>query len=168
MGEEEALSLAEKQSTIKLRVDVDYPYPSSRTKSFLYIALGIKTRKAKDFLRNARIIAQLVNASTKKVMVYWFFTPYTIPDQKLIDLLQPDRHEIGLHIATNPINEWKILEKETGRPIQFYTFHGTSNLFAQLLWKRKPGQKQATVPNDFPLKSSMICCNAFFLPYRLL
>ena len=153
MGEEEALSLAEKQSTIKLRVDVDYPYPSSRTKSFLYIALGIKTRKAKDFLRNARIIAQLVNASTKKVMVYWFFTPYTIPDQKLIDLLQPDRHEIGLHIATNPINEWKILEKETGRPIQFYTFHGTSNLFAQLLWKRKPGQKQVVVPSDFPLKS---------------
>jgi len=153
MGEAEDLSLTEKESTIKLRIDVDYPYPSSRRKSFLYIALGIKTQKAKDFLKNARIIAEIVNASPKKVIAYWFFTTYSIPDQKLLDLLHPERHVVGLHIATNPIKEWKMLEKETGRSVQFYTFHGTSNLFAQLLWKRKIGQKQATVPSDFPLKS---------------
>jgi hypothetical protein len=145
--------LTETQPTIKLRIDVDYPYPSSRKKSFLYIALGIKTHKNKDYLKNARIIAEMINASPKKVMAYWFFTPYTIPDKKLLDLLRPERHEVGLHIATNPIKEWKILEKETGRPVQFYTFHGTSNAIAQLLWKRKPGQKQATIPIGFPLKS---------------
>jgi hypothetical protein len=152
-GEVEALSLNENQSTIKLRIDVDYPYPSSRKKSFLYVALGIKTRKTKDFLKNARIIAEIINASPKKIMAYWFFTPYTIPDKKLLEILNSERHEVGLHIATNPFKEWKILERETGRPIHFYTFHGTSNLLAQLLWKRKPGQKQVVVPSDFPLKS---------------
>jgi hypothetical protein len=145
--------LTEEQTTIKLRIDVDYPYPSSRKKSFFYIALGIKTRKNKDYLKNARVIAEMINLSPKKVRAYWFFTPYTIPDKKLLDLLRPERHEVGLHIATNPIKEWKILEKETGRPVQFYTFHGTSKVIAQLLWKRKLGQKQATVPIDFPLKS---------------
>ena len=145
--------MTEKQTTIKLRIDVDYPYPSSRKKSFIYIALGIKTRKNKDYLKNARVIAEMINSSPKKIRAYWFFTPYTIPDKKLLDLLRPERHEVGLHIATNPIKEWKILEKETGRPVQFYTFHGTSKAIAQLLWKRKIGQKQAIVPSDFPLKS---------------
>jgi hypothetical protein len=145
--------LTENQTTIKLRIDVDYPYPSSRNKSFVYVALGIKTRKNKDYLKNAHVIAEMINVSPKNVMAYWFFTPYTIPDKKLLGLLHPERHEVGLHIATNPVEEWKILEKETGRQVQFYTFHGTSNLIAQLLWKRKPGQKQATIPSDFPLKS---------------
>jgi hypothetical protein len=145
--------LTEKQPTIKLRIDVDYPYPSSRKKSFLYIALGIKTHKSKDYLKNARVIAKMINDSPKKVMAYWFFTPYTIPDKKLLILLRPELHEVGLHIATKPIKEWKTLEKETGRPVKFYTFHGTSNAITQLLWKRKLGQKQAKVPKDFPLKS---------------
>ena len=137
---------------IKLRLDVDYPYPS-RAKSFVYIALGIKKKTSKDYLKNSRIIAKMVNESPKEVKAYWFFTPYTIPDKKFLDLLYPERHEIGLHIATNPEKEWKTLEKETGRIIQYYTFHGTQSPFAQLLWKRKLGQKQASVPNDFPLKS---------------
>ncbi len=141
------------QPTVKLRIDVDYPYPSSRRKSFLYIALGIKKKESKDYLKNARDIAKIINASPKKVMAYWFFTPYTIPNKELLDILNPERHEIGLHIATNAVKEWKTLEKETGRIIHYYTFHGTSNAFAQLLWKRKLGQKQATIPNDFPLKS---------------
>ncbi len=141
------------QPTIKLRIDVDYPYPSSRAKSFLYVVLGIKTNKGKSYLRNARIIAQMINASPRKIMAYWFFTPYTIPDKKLLELLGPERHEVGLHIANNALKEWKTLEKETGRAIQYYTFHGTSNLLAQLLWRRKIGQKQASVPIDFPVKS---------------
>ncbi len=141
------------QPTIKLRIDVDYPYPSSRAKSFFYVVLGIKTRKDKSYLRNARIIAQMINGSQKKVMAYWFFTPYTIPDKNLLDLLDPVRHEVGLHIANNAVKEWKMLEKATGRAIQYYTFHGTSNTIARLLWRRKLGQKQATVPGDFPVKS---------------
>ena len=72
---------------IKLRIDVDYPYPS-RTKSFLYVALGIKSKNGKDYLRNARIIAKMVNESSKEVKAYWFFTPYTIPDKRLLGLVK--------------------------------------------------------------------------------
>ena len=144
--------MANEEAMIKLRIDVDYPYPS-RAKSFLYIALGIKKRKSKDYLKNARVIAKMINESPKEVMAYWFFTPYTIPDKKLLDLLNPDRHEVALHVAIDPYREWKILENETNRTVKYYTIHGTPRLIAQLLWGRKIGQKQAKVPSDFPLKS---------------
>ncbi|MGD0202912.1 MAG: GNAT family N-acetyltransferase [Candidatus Bathyarchaeia archaeon] len=144
--------MANEEAMIKLRIDVDYPYPS-RAKSFLYLALGIKKRKSKDYLKNARVIAKMINESPKEVMAYWFFTPYTIPDKKLLDLLNPDRHEVALHVANDPYREWKILENETNRTVKYYTIHGTSRLLAQLLWGRKIGQKQAKVPSDFPLTS---------------
>jgi hypothetical protein len=143
--------LANEQAPIKLRLDVDYPYPS-RSKSFLYLSLGIKNGNDKDYLRNAHVIAKMINESPKAVAAYWFFTPYTIPDKKLLELLNPERHEVALHVATDPYREWKILENETDRTVQYYTIHGTSRLFAQLLWGRKIGQKQATIPPDFPLK----------------
>ncbi len=136
----------------KLRLDIDYPYPS-RAKSFLYIALGIKKRDGRDYLKNARIIAKMVNESPSQVMAYWFFTPYTLPDKKLLDLLHEDKHEVALHIANNPYREWKILENETNRKIQYYSIHGTSRLVNQILWRRKIGQGQAKVPSSFPLKS---------------
>jgi hypothetical protein len=136
----------------KLRLDVDYPYPS-RAKSFLYIALGIKKRRGKDYLENSRIIAKMVNESPKQVMAYWFFTPYTLPDKNLLDLLHEDKHEVALHIANNPYREWKILENETNRKIQYYSIHGTSRLINQILWRRKIGQGQVNVPSNFPLKS---------------
>ena len=113
----------------------------------------MNNRKSKDYLKNARIIAKMINESNKQVMAYWFFTPFTIPDKKLLSLLKPDRHQIALHVARNPFEEWKGLEKETGRTIKFYTIHGTSKLLSQLLWKRKIGLKQAEIPSDFPLKS---------------
>ncbi len=144
--------MANEDAMITLRIDVDYPYPS-RTKSFLYLYLGIKKRKGKDYLRNARVIAKMINESPKQVMAYWFFTPYTIPDKKLLDLLNPDKHEVALHIANDPYREWKILENETNRTVKYYTIHGTPRLRAQLLWGRKIGQKEAKVPSDFPLKS---------------
>jgi hypothetical protein len=144
--------LANEQATIKLRLDVDYPY-SSRFKSFLYIALGIKKKTSKGYLKNAKTISKMINASPKQVTAYWFFTPYTIPDKKLLDLLNPGKHEVALHIANNPYKEWKILENETNRTVKYYTIHGTSRLIAQLLWRRKLGERQAKVPSDFPLKS---------------
>jgi hypothetical protein len=137
---------------IRLRLDVDYPYPS-RAKSFLYTALRIKKRKGKDYLKNAQVIAKMVNESPKQVVAYWFFTQYTIPDKKLLDLLNPDRHEVALHVVNNPYREWKILENETSRTVKYYTIHGTATYFAQLLWGRKIGQKQIKVPSDFPLAS---------------
>jgi hypothetical protein len=143
--------LANEEAMIKLRIDVDYPYPS-RAKSFLSVALRIKKRKGHDYLKNSRIIAKMINESPKEVMAYWFFTPYTIPDKKLLDLLNPERHEVALHIATNPYREWKILENETNRKVNYYTMHGTESLRAQLLWGRKLGERQAKIPSDFPLK----------------
>jgi hypothetical protein len=137
---------------IKLRIDVDYGY-QSRAKSFLYLALGIKKTKSKGYLNNAQVIAKMVNESPRQVTAYWFFTPYTIPDEKMLSLLNPDRHEVALHVAINPYREWKILENETQRKINYYTIHGTSRLIAQLMWERKIGQKQAIIPSDFPLKS---------------
>ena len=144
--------MANEDAMIKLRLDVDYPYPSM-AKNYLYIALGIKNRKGKDFLKNARIIARMINESPKEVKAYWFFTPYTIPDKKLLDLLTPDRHEVALHVANNAFREWKNLENETGRKVTYYTIHGTSRLLTQLLWRRRIGERQAKIPSEFPLKS---------------
>jgi hypothetical protein len=144
--------LANEEAMIKLRIDVDYPYPS-RAKSFLYVALRIKKRRSSDYLKNSRIIARMINQSPKEVVAYWFFTPYTIPDKKLLDLLNSPKHEVALHIATDPYREWKILENETKRTVKYYTVHGTSRLFAQLLWGRKLGETQVKIPSDFPLES---------------
>jgi hypothetical protein len=135
---------------IKLRIDVDYPYPS-RAKSFLQVALRSKTKKSKDYLKNACIIARMINESPRDVKGYWFFTPYTIPNEKLLRMLNPERHEIALHVASKPINEWKNLEKETNRPIKLYTIHGTAGKFARLIWGRKLSGSQVIIPNDFPL-----------------
>ncbi len=137
---------------IKLRIDVDYPYPS-RTKSFLYVALRIKDRKSKDYLRNAFIIARMINESPREVRGYWFFTPYTIPSKELLEQLNPEKHEIALHVANNPVEEWKTLQKKTNRKVAYYTIHGTQRLFARLLWGRKLSQAQAIIPKDFPLTS---------------
>jgi len=133
-------------------MDVDYPY-ASRTKSFLYIALRIKSSKGSGYLRNSRIIAQMVNESPELVKAYWFFTPYTSPDKELLSLLNTDRHEVALHVANKPVAEWKTLEAKTGRKVQYYTIHGTQRMFAQILWGRKLKQTQATIPQDFPLQS---------------
>ena len=145
--------MSERPPRIKLRIDVDYPYPSARMKSFLFVALGLKDRKSRNYLKNAMVIAKMINKSPKEVMAYWFFTPYTIPHREMLELLNPQRHEVGLHIANNAAKELHRLEKMTNRKVQYYTFHGTSSLIAQILWRRKLGQKQATVPSDFPIKS---------------
>ena len=137
---------------IKLRIDVDYPF-SNRAKSFFYVALRIRNIKNKDYLKNARIIARMINDSQKNIIAYWFFTPYTIPDQRLLELLKPDRHEVALHVVNNPSQERNILEKQTSRKVQYYTIHGTQRLLARILWGRKLNQKQTNIPADFPLKS---------------
>ncbi len=137
---------------IKLRIDVDYPF-ANRAKSFLYVALKIKNVKNNDYLRNARVIAQMINDSPKDVIAYWFFTPYSMPDQRLLELLKPEKHEVALHVLNNPNHEWKALEKQTGRTIQYYTIHGTKRLSARMLWGRKLNQSQAKIPIDFSLKN---------------
>jgi hypothetical protein len=144
--------LAIEQAMIKLRIDVDYPYPS-RTKSFLYVALGVKGKSGKGYLKNAKVLARMVNESPNEVKAYWFFTPYTIPDQKLLALLNPQKHEVALHVANDAIKEWKVLEQETGRKVEHYTIHGTGGLSARLLWRRRPWGPQVAIPKDFPLAS---------------
>jgi len=137
---------------IKIRIDVDYPYVS-RVKSFLYVVLRIKSTKGSGYLKNSRIIAQMINESSELVRVYWFFTPYTIPDRGLLSLLNSDKHEVALHVANRPVEEWKTLEAKTNRKVQYYTIHGTQRIFAQILWGRKFKQTQAIIPKEFPLQS---------------
>lgn len=86
-------------------------------------------------------------------MAYWFFTPYTIPDHELLDILHPEKHEVALHVATKPYTEWKKLENATGRKVSYYTVHGTARLLARLMWKRKLWEARASIPIGFPLKS---------------
>ena len=95
---------------IRLRLDVDYPYPS-RANSFLHVALGIKHKKSSNYLKNAHIIARMINESQQEVKAYWFFTPYTIPDKRLLDLLNSEKHEVGLHVVNKPFEEWKATRK---------------------------------------------------------
>jgi hypothetical protein len=138
-----------KETMIRLRIDVDYAYPS-RLKSFLYTALNI--RASKDYLKNAKIIARMINESTKEVKAYWFFTPKTIPDSELLDMLDEERHEVSLHIANNPYEEMQLLEKATGRKLRYYTTHGTARLLARVIWKRFKA-KVPEIPENFPLES---------------
>ena len=133
---------------MRLRIDVDYPY-SSRTKSFLYVGLGVKTDR--DYLRNSKILSKMINESKKNVKAYWFFTPKTIPDQELLTLLKGSKHEVALHIVNEPKKELIQLEKATRRKIRYYTTHGTARLLARIMWKRWK-TKSPLVPKDFPLK----------------
>ncbi len=135
---------------MKLRLDVDYPYPS-RIKSFLFTALNRRTKKS--YLKNAKIIAQMLNETTRKVQAYWFFTTRTEPDDEMLRLLEPVRHEIGLHVSNEPYSELRQLEKVTGRKIRFYTIHGTARLMARIIWGRKIWEARAQIPHNFPLKS---------------
>jgi hypothetical protein len=143
------LKATDEAALIKLRIDVDYPYPS-RVRSFIYTALGIKM--GSDYLKNSKIIARMINESAKEVKAYWFFTPKTIPDRELLELLGNSKHEIALHIANDPYRELKLLEEVTGRSLRYYTIHGTASLLARLMWKRWK-TRAPRVPNGFPLQS---------------
>ena len=142
--------MTQKETIVKLRMDVDYPYPS-RPKSFLATVLNVKI--GKDYLKNSKIIAKMINETPKKVKAYWFFTPYTIPDRELLELLHPCKHEVGLHIANNPQRELERLEKTTGRKVKYYTVHGTSRVLAKLMWRRNLWEKTVPIPRNFQLKS---------------
>ncbi len=133
----------------KLRIDVDYPYPS-RMRSFVYTAFGVEL--GNDYLKNSKIIAKMINESQKKVMAYWFFTPKTIPDEELLALLKKDRHEVALHIVNDPYKELALLERATGRKINYYTIHGTARFIARIMWRRWM-TKAPRIPDGYPLQS---------------
>ena len=132
----------------KLRIDVDYPYPS-RFRSFIYTALGMKM--GGDYLRNSKIVARMINESPKDVRACWFFTPKTMPDRELLKMLDESRHEIGLHIVNDPYGELELLKKTSGRTVRYYTVHGTERIFGRLIWRRQ--EKALKVPEDYPLQS---------------
>ena len=108
------LKITDREKAIKLRIDVDYPYPS-RAKSFLFTPLN--SRPNRNYLKNAKIIAKMINETTRKVSAYWFFTTQTIPDKEMLDLLSSDKHEVALHVTNNPYEELELLEKATKRKI---------------------------------------------------
>jgi len=141
--------VANREAMIQLTIDVDYPYPS-RSKSFLYTILKLKL--GKDYLKNSKIIAQMVNESPREIKAYWFFTPTTTPDEELLRVLGRKKHEVALHVANNPNAELEHLEKAAKRKLKYYNIHGTERLLARLMWGRKLGEAKAQVPKDFPLK----------------
>jgi hypothetical protein len=134
---------------IKIRIDVDYPYPS-RLRSFIYTALTVKV--GRDYLKNSKILARMINDSPEDVKAYWFFTTKTIPDKELLEMLNSEKHEVALHVANHPYDEMKLLEKTTGRKIKYYTIHGTARLLGRILWKRWRS-KAPVIPQGFPLES---------------
>jgi hypothetical protein len=134
---------------IRIRIDVDYPY-ASRIRSFMYTAFSIRT--SKEYLKNSKIIARMINESKKEVKAYWFFTPKTIPDQELLKLVDNPKHEVALHIVENPSVELRNLEQKTGKKANFYTIHGTARVLARIMWKRFKS-KAPEIPSDFPLLS---------------
>jgi hypothetical protein len=134
---------------IKLRIDVDYPYPS-RLRSFIYTAFNISV--GKDYLKNAKILARMINDSPRHVKAYWFFTFKTVPDEELLGMLDAEKHEVALHVVNHPYAEKEFLEKATGRHVSYYTMHGTARFLGRVIWKRWKA-KAPEIPPDFPLQS---------------
>ncbi|MGA3191339.1 MAG: hypothetical protein ABSD73_02365 [Candidatus Bathyarchaeia archaeon] len=134
---------------IKLRIDVDYPFPS-RLRSFLYVAFGIRT--SAEYLKNSKIIAGMINESPEDIEAHWFFTPKTIPDAQLLALLNNVKHAVELHVVNDPYKEMGNLEKATGRRANYYTIHGTARLLARIMWKRWKS-REPEIPKNFRLKS---------------
>lgn len=134
---------------LRIRIDIDYPYPS-RTRSFVYTALGVKM--GSDYLKNSKTVARMINESTTEVKTYWFFTVKTIPDKELMELLADDKHEIALHVVNDPVAELRVLEETTGKRIEYYTVHGTERLLARIMWRRW-NVKAPKIPAAFTLQS---------------
>ena len=114
---------------IKLRIDVDYPY-SSRARSFLSVIL--ERKMGRNYLKNSKIIAKMVNESPFEVIAFWFFTSKTIPDNELLTLLNGNKHEVSLHIVNDPKGELEQLEKATRRKICFYTIPKESIILIEI------------------------------------
>jgi hypothetical protein len=128
---------------------VDYPYPS-RVKSFIHTALNLQVRK--DYLKNSKIVARMINNSPKQVKAYWFFTAKTIPDEELLLMLNSEKHEVALHIVNHPYAEMELLEKIIEKQLRYYTVHGTSSRLGRVLWKRWK-TKAPVIPQNFLLQS---------------
>lgn len=134
---------------IIIRIDVDYPYPS-RLRSFMFTALNL--RFGKDYLKNSKTAARMINDSRKEVKAYWFFTPKTIPDTELLHLIDNPKHEVALHIVNEPFAELEDLKHKTKKKINYYTIHGTERLLARVMWRRFRSSAPR-IPSDFPLES---------------
>lgn len=134
---------------IKIRLDVDYPYPS-RIRSFFYTTLGLKM--GSDYLKNSKAVARMINESKKDVKAYWFFTFKTIPDKNLLGMIDNSKHEVALHVVNDPEKELTFLERATGKKVSYYTVHGTARFLARIMWGRWK-TKAPRIRSDFPLKS---------------
>lgn len=134
---------------IKLRIDVDYPFPS-RWKSFLYVAFGL--RISNEYLKNPKIIARMINESPEDIEAHWFFTPKTIPDAQMFVLLNNSKHKVELHVVNDPLKELGNLERATGKKANYYTIHGTARLLTRIMWRRWKS-KEPTIPQNFRLRS---------------
>ncbi len=143
------VAVAAGSSLIRIRIDVDYPYPS-RARSFISTMLDL--RLDGDYLKNSKVVADMINSSHRDVKAYWFFTPKTIPDRELLAKTNNPKHEIALHVVNDAYGELRFLERRTGKKINYYTIHGTARVLARFMWRRFR-QGSPKIPADFPLKS---------------
>ena len=132
---------------ITLRIDVDYAY-SNRLKSFLATFLNVKL--GKGYLENSKIIAKMINASSKDIKAYWFFTTQTAPDCELFNLINNSKHEVCLHAVKNVYEEWMFLERHFMRlfgkksfeymlfepKIKYYNVHGVKRFLMKIIWHK--------------------------------
>jgi hypothetical protein len=125
-------------------IHCDYPYPS-RWKSFFYTFLGGRWLFGKkDYLRNAKIIATMINQSVHSNKAYWFFTYKTLPDEEMLRILREilSRHEICLHIVKDQKSELHKLVNSLNKyvvfpyVIRYYSLHGVERFSAHLIWKK--------------------------------
>lgn len=116
----------------------------------MYTALNLKV--GRDYLKNSKIIVEMINESQREVKAYWFFTPKTIPDKELLALLDDRKNEVALHVVNDPFKELKLLEEKTEKKISYYTIHGTARLVTKVMWRRWRSNA-AMIPAEFPLES---------------
>jgi hypothetical protein len=132
---------------LTFRIDVDYNY-ENRTKSFLSTFLGVKL--GKGYLKNAKIIAKMINESEKDVKAYWFFTTKSLPDMELLKILNNSKHEIGLHVVSNVTKEFCELAKVYPYwKIHYFNQHGVRRLLAKFVWHKFT---KGLNGSQFPLK----------------
>jgi hypothetical protein len=135
---------------IKLRIDVDYLYPS-RMRSFINTISNI--RIGRDSFKNSKILAQMINDSPEEVKAFWFFTTHTIPDGDLLRLIDNPKHVVALHVVKDAAKELSQLEKATSKQVDYYTIHGTARLFGRVLWRRNIRDPVPKIPQEFQPQS---------------
>jgi hypothetical protein len=115
-----------------IRIDVDRPYGKEPFFRHILSRLGsdlyFPKMKAFGYLKELRIILQMLNES--KAKAYIFFRRCTLPSKSILELISEGGHEIGLHLENSRsfesfVAEKKMLERHIGKPVLAVSKHGS-------------------------------------------